>query len=81
MKSKATPRSTDDHLRPSLGKVLFRGFFILILVIVITWVGKFKENEPTAVRNHGLLGWHFNTDRGIAALVVFPDDNNDTNTV
>jgi hypothetical protein len=44
-------------------------------------MGKFKENERVAVRNHGLLGWNFNTTRGIASLLILPDDGNDTNTV
>ncbi len=77
---KAHP-TTDDHLRPSLGKALLRGVVVLILIAILTWIGRFKEPEKTVVRNHGLLGWNFSTSEGISSLIVFPDDNNDSNTI
>ncbi len=65
--------------KPALAKPLLKSSVILILIIFLTYYGKFAPKEREAVRNHGLLSWNFPSKNGIASLVVLPDDNIDEN--
>ncbi len=54
---------------------------LLLLVSLLTWYGKFHEPTPRISRDHGLAVWAIPHARGLSALVVLPDDDDDGNEV
>jgi len=55
--------------------------FLLIITGLLTWYGKFYEPQPMTTRVNGLAIWVLPHKNGLGALIVLPNDDNDSNNV
>lgn len=72
-----TPRK-DSKLGPAHW---LRVIVILLIIAVLTWYGKFHKPTLRISRDHGVAVWMVPVNDGLAALLVLPDDGNDSNSV
>jgi hypothetical protein len=75
------PSRSEENSKKIGLKHWLRVWFLIIIVILLTWYGKIYKTKPTLTRMNDFAVWIMPHKNGLGALVALPNDGNDSNEI